>query len=322
MAVYTEVPDEALENFLTEYDIGEMTALKGIAEGVENSNYLLQTDRGNFILTLYEKRVDPGDLPFFLNLMRHLADRGIACPIPVAGRDGEALRSLCGRPAAIITFLDGICVRRPGADHCAQLGSELARFHAAGADFDMTRSNALGPEGWRPLLETFQDRGEEIEPGLTALIESQLVRMEADWPVNLPTGVVHADLFADNVFFIKGKLTGLIDFYFACTDAFAFDLAICLNAWCFEPDGSYNITKGRALLNAYDRARTLTPAERKALPSLATGAALRFLLTRAHDWIFHDDGALVIPKDPREYSRKLRFHAFITSVGEYGLDGP
>lgn len=320
MAVYTEVPDDALAAFLDEYDIGEMTSLKGIAEGVENSNYLLQTDQGNFILTLYEKRVAPADLPFFLNLMQHQADRGIACPVPITGRDGEALRTLCGRPAAIISFLEGICVRSPTADHCAQLGTELARFHAFGADFAMQRPNSLGVGNWRPLYNTFRDKADAVEPGLPGLIEQQLERLEAEWPADLPSGVIHADLFTDNVFFVKGRLTGFIDFYFACTDAFAYDLAICLNAWCFENDGSYNVTKGRALLNAYDGARTLTAAEREALPILATGASLRFLLTRAHDWIFHEDGALVTPKDPKEYCRKLRFHASIASVGEYGLD--
>lgn len=320
MAVYTEVTDEDLAEFLTRYDLGHVLSLKGIAEGVENSNYILRTQAGEYILTLYEKRVDPDDLPFFLGLMEHLAARGINCPQPVKRRDGAMLGELAGRPAAIVTFLDGVWVRRPGVRHCAELGAALAAFHKAGADFPLRRANALGLAGWRPLFERSRPRADTVVPGLADEIEAELARLERGFPRDLPSGVIHADLFPDNVFFIDENLSGLIDFYFACTDAYAYDVAICLNSWCFEADGSYNLTKGRAFLNAYAAARPFSEAEIAALPLLASGSALRFLLTRLYDWLNVPPGALVRPKDPLEYLRRLRFHRAVASARDYGLD--
>ena len=320
MAVYTDVTDEELQHFLAGYDIGSLLAYKGIAEGVENSNFLLHTSAGYFILTLYEKRVAAPDLPFFLNLIEHLAARGLTCPQPVRNRAGEALGRLAGRPAAIVTFLDGMWIRRPSAAHCAAVGDALAKLHVAGADFGMTRPNGLSVSGWRPLFNAAGARADKVQQGLGQAIANELALLEREWPKDLPQGVIHADLFPDNVFFLGDRLSGLIDFYFACTDAFAYDVAICLNAWCFEQDHAYNMTKGRALLNGYMRARKLTAGEVAALPILCRGAALRFLLTRLVDWLEVPPGALVKPKDPLEYYRKLRFHQAITSVRDYGID--
>jgi homoserine kinase type II len=318
MAVYTEVADNDLEEFLKAYDLGAVLSFKGIAEGVENSNFLLRTDAGNFILTLYEKRVAAGDLPFFLGLMEHLAERGLRCPLPVKGRDGQALRKLAGRPAAIISFLEGMWVRRPQAHHCASVGRALARMHEAGRDFPSRRANALSLQGWRNLVELSRERADTVEKGLAGFIAMELAFLEGAWPRGLPDGVIHADLFPDNVFFLKEKLSGVIDFYFACNDLLAYDLAVCLNAWCFEPDRTFNVTKGRALLQGYEEVRPLASAERDALPVLARGAALRFLLTRLYDWLTVPAGALVTPKDPLEYVRKLRFHQKVTSAADYG----
>ena len=320
MAVYTEVTDEEVAAFVAEYDIGKVVACKGIAEGVENSNYLLVTDRGRYILTLYEKRVAEEDLPFFLGLMEHLADRGIDCPLPIDARDGQPLRQLAGRPAVIVSFLDGMWPRRVQPWHCSALGTALAKFHTTGADFAMTRPNDLSVQGWRPLFERCEDRADSVVPGLALDLAQELDELEARWPVDLPVGTIHADLFPDNVFFKDDRLSGLIDFYFACTDVLAYDLAICLNAWCFEADGAFNITKARTLLRAYRAGRDLSPAELAALPILARGSALRFLLTRLYDWLNVPDGAMVKPKDPREYWRKLRFHRQVTGIGAYGLD--
>src|SRR6267378_2418930 len=272
MAVYTDVAAEEVAAFLSAYDLGDLLAYKGIAEGVENSNFLLHTSRGYFILTLYEKRVAANDLPFFLGLMEHLAARGLTCPQPVKNRKGETLGRLAGRPAAIVTFLDGMWIRRPSATHCAALGKALADFHLAGADFKMTRRNALSVEGWRALYEGAKGRADGVQGGLQAAIAAELAHLERSWPRDLPQGVIHADLFPDNVFFLGDRLSGLIDFYFACTDTLAYDVAVCLNAWCFESDHSYNVTKGRALLQAYAARRELSDAERKALPLLARGA--------------------------------------------------
>ena len=319
MAVYTEVTDEALAAFLTGYAIGEMVVFRGIAEGVENSNYALKTTGGDFILTLYEKRVDPADLPWFLGLMEHLVARGITCPRPVRARDGEALRMLAGRHAAITTFLPGVWPRRVRVEHCAPVGAALAGLHLAGADYAPTRPNALGFHGWRPLLERSRARADEVRPGLMAELDTALTEVLAAWPAALPAGHIHADLFPDNVFFLGGTLSGLIDFYFAATDFLAYDLAVCLNAWCFEPDFSFNVTKGRALLNAYTALRPLSAAERAVLPVLCRGAALRFLLTRLYDWLNTPDGALVTRKDPMEYVRRLRFHRAAQDEHAYGL---
>jgi homoserine kinase type II len=319
MAVYTDVGDADLEDFLTAYELGALLSFKGIAEGVENSNFLLRTEAGSFILTLYEKRVAEADLPFFLGLMEHLAGRGISCPLPVKGRDGEALRRIAGRPAALISFLEGVWVRRPQVAHCAAVGHALAEMHEAGRGFELRRENALSLNGWRRLAELSRPRADTVEPGLAALIDAELAFLEARWPADLPAGIIHADLFPDNVFFVKQRLSGLIDFYFACNDLLAYDLAVCLNAWCFEADRSFNITKGRALIQAYRAVRPLGAGERHALPLLARGAALRFLLTRLYDWLTVPPGALVTPKDPLEYVRKLRFHQKVTSAADYGL---
>jgi homoserine kinase type II len=319
MAVYTDVAAEDLAAFLAGYEIGELLAYKGIAEGVENSNFLVHTSRGNFILTLYEKRVATGDLPFFLGLMEHLARRGITCPLPVHNRAGTVLGTIAGRPAAIITFLDGMWIRRPTAAHCAALGTALGGLHRAGADFPGRRANALSVAGWRPLYGAVAARCDTIQPGLAAGLAAELTQLETAWPRDLPQGVIHADLFPDNVFFLGDRLSGLIDFYFACTDALAYDLAICLNAWCFEPDHSYNVTKGRSLLQAYAAVRPLAAAERDSLPLLARGSALRFLLTRLVDWFDERGAALVRRKDPMEYFRKLRFHQAVKSASDYGI---
>ncbi len=321
MAVYTEVSDTDLRDFVAKYDIGDVLACKGIAEGVENTNYLLRTTRDTYILTLYEKRVRAEDLPYFLGLMEHLAKAGQACPTPVHTRDGGALSELCGRPAAIITFLEGMWPKRIQPYHCAALGTALAEFHLAGQSFPMTRPNNLSLSGWQPLFEASAERAHEVRPGLAEDLAAEITFLTKAWPTGLPSGVIHADLFPDNVFFMGEKLSGMIDFYFACNDAFAYDLGICLNAWCFE-DGkkNFNITKARHLLNAYRRVRPFSAAEFAALPIFARGSALRFLLTRLYDWLHHPAGALVSPKDPLEYLSRLRFHRQVSGPGAYGLD--
>ncbi len=319
MAVYTEVPDDALTEFVDSYGLGEAISFKGIAEGVENSNFYLATTQGQYILTLYEKRVDARDLPYFVGLVEHLAGRGLQCPVPVHDIDGRAIRELCGRPAAIFTFLDGVSVRRPNAMHCEQVGRTLGQLHLAGDGFDFARPNALGPAGWAPLFAQFEPQADGISPGLGKLIADELDVLNASWPTDLPAGIIHADLFPDNIFFRRDAVSGVIDFYFACNDAFGYDIAICLNAWCFESDYSFNITKGQALFRGYQSVRQLTEAEREAMPLLTRGAALRFLLTRSYDWINTHGDALVRPKHPLEYARRLRFHQTIEKASGFGL---
>ncbi|WP_374309548.1 homoserine kinase [Dongia sp.] len=319
MAVYTEVPDGDLAAFVKAYDIGEVVSCKGIAEGVENSNFLIRTTRGSYILTLYEKRVNRDDLPFFLGLMEHLAAKGLSCPTPIKARDGGSLRELCGRPAAIISFLEGMWPRRPNERHCQLLGTAMAEFHLKGRDFALKRPNNLSLSGWRNLVANTKDRADEVSPGLAKIIQDELAFLEKNWPQDLEIGVIHADLFPDNVFFLGDRLSGLIDFYFACTDYLAYDIAICLNAWCFEVMGEFNVTKTKLMIESYAKLRPLPAQELAAMPILARGGALRFLLTRLYDWLNHPPGAFVQPKDPLEYLKKLRFHQQAGSVAAYGL---
>ena len=308
MAVYTDLSDEELDLLLARYDLGAPLAFKGIAEGVENSNFLLETEAGRFILTVYEKRVRKEDLPFFLGLMRWLADHDYPCATPMPGRDGGLIQEVRGKPAAIVSFLPGLSVRRPSARHCREAGEGLARLHLAAEGFSMARTNDLGQTAWAPLFAGLHEAAEALKPGLSATIAADLDRLAAAWPQGLPTGIVHADYFPDNVFFQGERFAATIDFYFACVDALAYDIAVALNAWCFEADGSFNITSARALVAGYETHRPLISAERAALPVLAHGAAMRFFLTRLHDWGATPAGALVKPKDPLEYERKLAVH--------------
>jgi homoserine kinase type II len=308
MAVYTDITDEELADLLADFDLGAALSLKGVAEGVENSNFLLETETGRYFLTVYERRVKAADLPFFLELLRWLAMHGFPSATPIPDRRGEILKTVRGKPCAIVSFLSGLAVRRPSAAHCREAGAGLAELHLAAEGFPLSRTNDLGHAAWAPLFAPLKPAAEGLKPGLAATISSDLELLAAKWPAALPEGVIHADFFPDNVFFKQGKFAGAIDFYFACVDAFAYDVAIALNAWCFEPDGSFNITSARQLVAGYESRRPLSDLERSALPVLAHGAAMRFFLTRLHDWGATPQGALVRPKDPLEYERKLAVH--------------
>lgn len=319
MAVYTEVTAEDLYALLERYDIGSLTAFKGIAEGVENSNFFLSTGNGQFILTLYEKRVAAEDLPFFLGLMEHLAQGGVRCPTPVHDREGQVLRELAGRPAAIVTFLPGYSLQKPQPAHCRAVGAVMAKLHEAGLSFPLKRKNALSLAGWTRLCASIGGVADKIAPGMSAQLAHALDALSETWPESLPRGVIHADLFPDNVLFLKDAVSGVIDFYFACNDLLAYDLAICMNAWCFEFDGAFNVTKAMALFKGYNSVRRLEPEEVSALPILARGAAVRFFLTRLYDWYNTPDTAFVKRKDPMEYWRKLSFHQGVETARAYGL---
>ena len=323
MAVFTHINETQLADFMAAYALPEVTDFKGIAAGVQNSNFIVETHNGKYILTIYEDTatgVNPDDLPYFLGLMQHLAAQGINCPTPIAQQNGTVLGQLVGRPAALVSFLPGRGTITPKPPQCRAVGAALAELHLAGAGFDMRRTNRQGPENWRNLFEASQARADEASPGLADFMSQELARLEAAWPQGLPEGVIHADLFPDNVFFEKGDVSGLIDFYFACHDMLAYDLAIMLNAWCFEADVNFNITKARALLAGYQSVRPMSAEEIEALPILAAGAAMRFLTTRLYDWLNQPEDALVVPKNPVDYLRRLRFHRHVTSAADYGLE--
>ncbi len=308
VAVYTEVSAEALEAFLARYPLGRPLAFKGIAEGVENSNYLLETEAGRYILTLYERRVKATDLPFFLSLMAWLAERGFPSAAPVPDRDGELLGELEGRPAAIAAFLPGLSVKRPTAAQCREAGRGLAWLHDAAEGFAGRRANDLGQAAWARMFAPLAVAADALRPGLTDLIHADLDQLARNWPQKLPAGIIHADYFPDNVFFVEARFAGAIDFYFAAWDAHAYDLAVALNAWAFSDDGGLDPLRAEALIAGYESRRRLGPAEREALGVLAHGAAMRFFLTRLKDWGSTPPGSLVRPKDPMEYVRKLDVH--------------
>jgi homoserine kinase type II len=308
MAVYTDLSDAELDAFMAQFDLGAPLAFKGIAEGVSNSNFLLDTEKGRFILTVYEQRTDEADLPFFLSLMRWLHDHDYPSATPMPARDGSLYKRVRGKPAAIVTFLNGMSARRPGAAQCREAGVGLARLHLAARGFPMGRVNSLGQPFWADMFKGYEDQAEALKPGLSAVIGADIQTFARLWPRGLPRGVIHADFFPDNVFFQNGRFAAAIDFYFACDDLYAYDVAVCLNAWCFEPDGSFNVTAAGAFVAGYQSVRPLSVEEKSALPVLAWGAALRFFLTRLHDFRLGGEGALVKPHDPLEYERKLAVH--------------
>jgi homoserine kinase type II len=307
MAVYTQVSAEAASRLLALYDVGTLVAMKGIAEGVENSNYLIETDRSRFILTLYESRVDPVDLPYFHDLLAHLHGHGCLVPRFIEDREGRWLQDVAGKKACLIEFLTGISVSEPNAIVAHNVGVALGHMHAAMEGFSKNRPNPLGIAGWRPLFEQCdQAASEQLVPALHDRIASECDFLDGHWPANLPQLAIHADLFPDNVLTLDGAVTGLIDFYFACTDARAYDLAVTHCAWSFSADGlTYNREIGDAIIAGYTSVITLNDDEKSALPVLARGACLRFLLTRLYDWINTPPDALVSRKDPIAFLRRL-----------------
>ena len=322
MAVYTHVSDDEISNFIAEYNVGKVISFKGIAEGVENSNYILQTTQDSFILTLYEKRVNADDLPFFLGLMDHLAEKGINCATPIRDKKGEILKSLCGRPAALISFLKGMSPRHPEPSDCFQLGSALASMHIAASDFNIHRPNSLSLQGWKDLYKTCektQKKPSSFDEGFFKNLGQEIEYLSQNFPSDLPKGIIHADLFPDNVFFLEGKLSGLIDYYFACHDMLAYDIAVCINAWCFDEDSNFKPERSKELLRGYQSVRPLSAAEMTGLPTLCRGAAVRFLLTRLYDYQNTASGALVTVKDPAEYQTKLAYHQGVMNFSEYGI---
>ncbi|NVJ70009.1 MAG: homoserine kinase [Alphaproteobacteria bacterium] len=317
MAVYTKVDDQTLNAFLANYDVGEAVSFKGIAEGVENSNYLLETTKSRYILTLYEKRANPEELPYFLNLMEHLEANGIPSPLPIRDKTGKALQKLAGKPACLISFLSGVSVDYPTEMQCAALGAMLAEMHKAGQSFTESRANDLSLDGWKSLAKKTQNRADEVAPGLASEITQEIASLSENWPQGLPSGTIHADLFPDNVLFTGNSITGVIDFYFGCTDMLAYDLAVCINAWCFDQDHNFMPAHAKRLVEMYDAHRPISAAEITALPLLCRGAAMRFLLTRLYDWLNPVEGAVVTPKNPLDYLKRLKFHQQIKDAAQY-----
>ena len=308
MAVYTSVNQSELEDFLEQYNLGKLISYDGILEGIENSNYKILMEEGDFILTIFEKRVDPQDLPFFMNLQKHLSDHGFHCPVPVENKDKNTINSLRDKKAIIISFLEGKKIDNPQLHHCLQVGKMISNFQQITKTFDNKRKNTLDIDNWKFIFSkcleiTNHDFQDLIEP-----MKNELHYLNQFWPKNLPQGIIHGDLFKDNIFFQNEKLSGLIDFYFSCNDFYAYELAITTNAWCFDIEKGFNRNNFESLLKGYQINSNISSDEKKNFNTLLRGAAMRILVTRLHDQIFHNDGAMVIPKDPLEYFTILKWH--------------
>jgi len=320
MAVYTKLSENELEVFFSKYNLGKLLNYKGIKEGIENTNYFIQTEKGKFILTLYEKRVEEKDLPFFINLMRNLFDKNFPSPEPIINNNGNYISEILEKKAAVVSFLDGYAKKVLNPNDCREVGINAAKLHLITKDLTGRRENKLSINSWRKIYIKVKKNCSKIHPNLPEIIEKNLDEIEKNWPKNIPSGIIHADLFADNIFFKNNKLSGIIDYYFSCYDYYAFEIAICLNALCFEGKNenlSFNVTKAKKFIDGYSNIRKLTEEEKKSLKVLCQGAAIRFLLTRVFDYLNLTEGAIVKIKDPVEYLKRLEFHDSVTNYQDY-----
>jgi homoserine kinase type II len=320
MAVYTKLSEDKLKDFFLKYNLGELLNYKGIKEGIENTNYFIQTEKGKFILTLYEKRVEEKDLPFFISLMRNLFDKNFPSPEPIINKNGNYISEILGKKAAVISFLEGSSKKNLNPNDCYNVGINTAKMHLITKSLSSKRENKLSINSWRAIYNKVKKDCSKIHPKLTGVIEKNLNEIEKNWPKNIPTGIIHADLFPDNIFFKENKVSGIIDYYFSCYDFYAFEIAICLNALCFEGKNenlSFNVTKAKKFIDGYSNVRKLTEEEKKSLKILCQGAAIRFLLTRVFDYLNLTEGAIVKIKDPVEYLKRLEFHDSVKNYQDY-----
>ena len=320
MAVYTKLKEQDINNILSNYSIGKLKSFKGIQEGIENTNYYLLVEEKKYILTIYEKRVNPKDLPFFSDLMTGLNHRNFKCPVPIINNNNKTISDYNGKKLMIVSFLEGKAKQVLTPDDCKQVGVEVAKMHEITKEFTVRRNNNLSISSWRKLFNSVKDQCVKIDKDLPKLIEANLVDVEKNWPKNLPCGIIHADLFSDNIFFHNEKLNGIIDFYFSCNDFYSFEIAICFNALCFDGEKnnlSFNVTKAKNFINGYSSIRKLLDDERESIKVLSQGAALRFLLTRVFDALNTVEGAIVKVKDPLEYLKRLEFHKNSKNYEDY-----
>jgi len=320
MAVYTKLPENKLKKFFSKYDLGKFLNYEEIEEGIENTNYFIQMEKGKFILTLYEKRVDEEDLPFFISLMRNLFDKNFPSPEPIINKNGNYITTISGKKAAVVSFLDGSSKKTLNPNDCYEVGIHTAKLHSITKNLSGKRRNKLSVDSWRKIYNKIKKDCSKIHPNLIMVIEKNLAEIEKNWPKNIPSGIIHGDLFNDNIFFKSNKLSGIIDYYFSCHDFYAFEIAICLNALCFEgkkENLSFNVTKSKKFIDGYSSVRKLTEDEKNSLKILCQGAAMRFLLTRVFDYIYLTQGALVKVKDPIEYLKRLEFHNNVKNYRDY-----
>jgi len=320
MAVYTKLTETELKEFFSKYDLGEVINYSGIKEGIENTNYFTETEKGKFILTIYEKRVEEKDLPFFISLMRNLYDKNFPSPEPIINKNGSYISDVLKKKASVVSFLEGNAKKNLNPNECYQVGNYTAKLHSITKNLNSKRENKLSVRSWREIFNKVKKDCSKIHGNLSQTIEKNLNDIEKNWPINIPSGIIHADLFPDNIFFKKNKLSGIIDYYFSCHDFYAFEIAICLNALCFEgtkENLSFNVTKAKKFIEGYSKIRELSENEKKSLQILCKGAAIRFLLTRVFDFLNLIEGAVVTVKDPVDYLKRLEFHENIKDYEDY-----
>ena len=320
MAVYTKLSEDELNNFFSKYNLGKLINYKEIKEGIENTNYFIETEKGKFILTLYEKRVEEKDLPFFISLMKNLFDKNFPSPEPIINKNGNYISEISGKKAAVVSFLNGKAKKILNPENCYQVGINTAKLHSITKDLSGKRQNKLSINSWRKIYNNVKKDCSKIHPNLSEIIEKNLDSIEKNWPKNIPSGIIHADLFPDNIFFNGDKLSGIIDYYFSCNDFYAFEIAVCLNALCFEGQNenlSFNVTKAKKFIDGYSSIRKLNDSEKESLKILCQGAAIRFLLTRVFDYLNLIEGAIVKIKDPLEYLKRLEFHNNVKNYQDY-----
>ena len=320
MAVYTKLSEIKIKELFSKYNLGEILNYKEIKEGIENTNYFIQTNKNKFILTLYEKRVEEKDLPFFISLMKNLFDKNFPSPEPMINKNGNYISEISNKKAAVVSFLNGNAKKNLSPNDCYEVGIHAAKLHEITKNLSGKRENKLSVSSWRTIYNKVKKNCSKIHPNLSLVVEKSLDEIESGWPKNLPAGIIHADLFSDNIFFKENKLSGIIDFYFSCNDYFAFEIAVCFNALCFEGEKenlSFNVTKAKKFIDGYSTLRPLTEDEKKSLKILCQGAAIRFLLTRVFDYLNLTEGALVKIKDPMEYLKRLEFHDSVKNYQDY-----
>jgi homoserine kinase type II len=317
MAVYTKLEHQEVRQFLEQYNINNFKDYKGITEGVENTNYLIKTSEQDYILTIYEKRVDENDLPFFIKLLSYLSENKFPCPKPIANKNNEKINRIKNKNAALVTFLNGQSKNKITSEECFEIGKITAQLHEITKKFDINRKNNLSIENWESIFEKTIKHKIDLDESIIKKTKNYLNFLKDKWPKNLPQGIIHADLFPDNIFFTNNKVSGIIDFYFACNDFFAYEIAICINSLCFDNNSTFNMTKAKNLIDGYTSIRTLSEDEKKYLPILSMGAAMRFFLTRLYDFYHTDNKADVKIKDPFEYLKKIEFHSTIKNFNEY-----
>ena len=320
MGVFTVLGQNKIGEILLNYNLRKLDSFKGIEEGIENTNYFLSINKKKFILTIYEKRVKSEDIPFFSNVMSSLNKSDFKCPEPISNNNNSTITDFNGKKLMIVSFLEGKAKRNLSPDNCRSIGAETAKMHKLTSNFKFKRQNDLSIKSWRGLFDVVKDQCTKIHKDLPALIEENLVDVEKNWPNNLPKGIIHADLFHDNIFFDKDNFSGIIDFYFSCEDFFAFEIAICFNALCFDgakENLSFNVTKAKNFIDGYSSIRKLLDLEKQSIKVLSQGAALRFLLTRVFDSLNIVEGAIVKVKDPIEYLKRLEFHKNSKNYEDY-----